>query len=141
MSHVRSFRFAFNWVNRWPLSGNRYEVGYGRYVGAIGYSIGRHDRMIQAHIVEQPLYRGALRIGAAQPDVPIAVGMCPRVVHDDLAKRPPPCLRLTASFPDKAGDKQVFEVGYRHTYRLAIVGVQSSKADRWRIVNGAASLK
>jgi hypothetical protein len=57
-----------------------------------GRSPGRHDWMFKSHKVEQPLDRGILRIGAARPDIPIAVGMRVRVAHDYLSRRPPPRL-------------------------------------------------
>jgi hypothetical protein len=66
--------------------------------------------MFKAHIVEQPLDRGTLRIGAAQSDIPVAMSMRTRVAHDHLTKRPLPCLGGSASLPNKAGDKQLFEV-------------------------------
>jgi len=70
--------------------------------------------MLKSHIVEKPLDCGALRIGTAQSDIPIAMGVCLRVAHDNLAKRPLPCLRSAASLADEAGDKQLFEVGGCH---------------------------
>lgn len=78
--------------------------------------------MLKSHVVEQMFDRSALRICAARSDLPIAMGMGLRVSHDDLSKRPPPCLRGTTSFPDKASYKQVFKIGCRHTDRLAVVG-------------------
>lgn len=91
--------------------------------------------MFKSHIVEQPLDRGTLRIGAAQSDIPIAMGMRLRVAHDHPAKRPLPCLRGAASLPDKAGDKQLFEVGSSHTHRLTAVDVQASKRSRASLMN------
>lgn len=88
----------------------------------VGCLTGGHERMFKSHIVEQPLNRSALRIGATQLDIPIAMGMRLGVAHDYLAKRPLPCLRIPAPFPDEAGNEQVFEVGGRHTLRLANVG-------------------
>src|SRR5690606_27364295 len=91
------------------------------------YSTGCHDGMLKSHIVEKPLDRGALRIGAARCNVPIAVGMRLRVADDHLAKRPPPCLRSAASLPDQAGDKQLLEVGCCHAHRIAALGGQASR--------------
>ncbi|WP_459662792.1 hypothetical protein [Novosphingobium sp. 11B] len=78
--------------------------------------------MFKSHVVEQMFDRSALRICAAGPELPIAMGMGLRISHDDLSKRMPPCLRGTPPFPDKASYKQVFKIGCRHTDRLAAVG-------------------
>ncbi|WP_156841974.1 hypothetical protein [Novosphingobium aquimarinum] len=72
--------------------------------------------MLKSDIVEKLLDRGALGVGAIQPDVPIAMGVRRRVAHDHLAKRPLPCLRSAAFLPDKAGDQQLFEVGGCHVH-------------------------
>ena len=83
--------------------------------------------MFKSHVVEQPLNRGALCIGAVRSEIPIAVGMRLRVAHDDLAKRALPCLGGATPLPDKAGDQQLFEIGGSHTHRLAVVSGQSSR--------------
>ncbi|MCJ2184204.1 hypothetical protein MTR62_16110 [Novosphingobium sp. 1949] len=89
---------------------------------AIGRSASGHDRIFKAHVIEQAFDRSALRIGAAEPDIPIAMGMRLRVAHDDFAKRPAPCLGRAPSFPDEARYKQIFEVRCRHRHRLAVAG-------------------
>lgn len=93
-----------------------------RRLKSVRCSTGGYDRIFKSHIVEQSLDCSALRIRAAKPDIPIAMGMGCSVAHDDFAKRPPPCLRRSASLPDQASDKKVFEIGGRHTHRLAVVG-------------------
>jgi len=93
-----------------------------RRLHPIERSAGCHDRIFKPHVVEQAFYRSALRISATKPYIPIAMGMCLRVSHDDLAKCPPPRLRGATSFPDKASYKEMFEVRCRHTHRLAVVG-------------------
>lgn len=97
-------------------------------VHPIGHLTSLHYRIFQSHIVEQSLDRGTLCIGATKPEIPIAMGMGLGVAHNDLAKGAAPCLRSAASLPDEAGDKQLFEVGCVHAYRLAIVGGQASRA-------------
>ena len=72
---------------------------------SVGRSTRRHDRMFKSHIVDQPLNRSALRIGAAYSEIPIAMRMRPCIAQDDLAECALPCLGGTASFPNKAGDQ------------------------------------
>lgn len=119
-------------VNGQVLPSNRSEAINIRYVGGyiFGCSTGCHDRIFEPHFVEQVFNRSALRIGAANPDVPIAMGVGLRVSHDDFAKRPVPSLRVPTSFPDKASYKQMFKIGCRHTHRLAVVGGKSNRASR-----------
>lgn len=65
--------------------------------------------MLKPHVVEQPPDGSTLPISAAYSDIPIAVGMRPRVAHAYLAQCALSCLRGAASLTNKAGDKQFFE--------------------------------
>jgi hypothetical protein len=54
-------------MNEWPLTGTGHCAVIVRFVGdsrTPKRSASRHDRMFKSHIVEQPLNRSALRIGA-----------------------------------------------------------------------------
>lgn len=93
-------------------------------------SIGCYDRMLKTDIVKQLLDSSALRIGSAQSDIPVAMGMRLRVAHDHPAKRLLPCLRGATFLSDEASDKQLFEVGGGHVGPIPGVGSQTTKPPR-----------
>lgn len=59
-------------------------------VAPVSYSTSCHDRIFKAHIVKQTFDCSALRIGAAEPHIPITMGVSHNVPNDKLAERPPP---------------------------------------------------
>lgn len=66
--------------------------------------------MFKPHIVKKSLDGGALRIGTAWTNLPIAMGMRRHISHNNPAQRPPPCPRCAASLADETGNKQKLEV-------------------------------
>lgn len=62
---------------------------------------------------------GALGIGAASPYIPVAMRVRLPVAHDDLADGLAPSLGGAAILPDETCYQQVFEIGCRHTRRIA----------------------
>lgn len=78
-----------------------------------------HEGAFKPHLVEQAFDGGALGIGAASPYIPVAMRVRLPVAHDDLADGLAPSLGGAAILPDETCYQQVFEIGCRHTRRIA----------------------